>query len=316
MSSAVIKSNNGKSRPRILLLGKNGQVGSDLQPLLVEFPEVLATDRASLDLTRPDMIRECVRSFRPDVIVNAAAYTAVDRAETEPDLAAAINATAPGILAEEAAKSRSLLVHYSTDYVFDGVKPEPYLESDPVNPLNVYGKTKAAGEEAIRSTGCNHFIFRTSWVYSPRGSNFFLTILRLAREKDELKIVDDQIGTPTSSRWIAQTTVQALRRWLPGDTSIPREIGGTYHLTAAGYVSWFGFASEIISQCAYQSLRVRRLIPTSSSQYPSPARRPLNSRLNCSKIEDVFDIERPDWRVHLSSILKNTQTEKPLPAEV
>jgi len=292
-------------RPKILLLGKTGQVGTELCPLLAEFAELHAADRSALDLLQPSRIREFVRLLKPNVIINAAAYTAVDKAESEPELAAAVNTLAPAVLAEEAAKLGALLVHYSTDYVFDGTKPEPYEESDPANPLNVYGETKAAGEEAIRATGCDHLIFRTSWVYGPRGSNFLLTILRLAREREELRIVDDQIGAPTSSEAIARATVQAVKQCEPGNPSVARPKRGTYHMTASSHVSWFGFASEIIRQCADQSLCLRKIIPISSGEYPTPARRPLNSRLNSSKISKEFGITLPNWHTGLLSVLSH-----------
>jgi dTDP-4-dehydrorhamnose reductase len=300
------------SLAKILLLGKNGQIGGDLQPLLAEFSEVLATERASLDLTRPEIIRECVRSFRPEVIINAAAYTAVDKAESEPALAAAINATAPGVLAEETMRIGALLIHYSTDYVFDGTKSDPYIESDPTHPLNVYGRTKLAGEEAIRASGCNHFIFRTSWIYSPRGSNFLLTILRLSREREELRIVDDQIGSPTSSASLARATLQVLRQWSLEDPRTAERKSGTYHLTASGHVSWFGFASAILErhkQHEKQRLRVRTMIPIATSEYPAAARRPRNSRLDCSKIADVFGVNMPHWTTQLATILKDVQLQ-------
>lgn len=303
MSSSAVEDNAMSSRPKILLLGKSGQVGGDLNPLLAEFSELHAPDRRSLDLFKPDSIREYIQTLRPDVILNAAAYTAVDKAESEPELASAINSVAPGVLAEEAAKLNALLVHYSTDYVFDGTKPEPYVESDPINPLNVYGMTKAGGEHAIKKSNCAHLIFRTSWVYSARGSNFLLTILRLAREREELRIVDDQIGAPTSSESIAQATVEVLKQWLHDDSARPREKSGTYHMTATGYVSWFGFANEIIEQYGKQSLRVRAVIPISSREYPTPARRPLNSRLDCSQISNAFGINLLPWQAGLSSVL-------------
>jgi len=261
-----------------------------------------------VDLLRPESIRDSVRSFRPDVIVNTAAYTAVDKAESEPELASAVNATAPAVLAKEAAEAGALLVHYSTDYVFDGGKPDPYIESDPINPLNVYGKTKAAGEEEIRTSGCNYLILRTSWVYSPRGSNFLLTILRLAKERDELRIVDDQIGAPTSSQAIAEATVLILRRWLYEDPAVAAEKCGTYHLTAAGEVSWFGFASEIVRQCSSTPLKVRSLVPIRSSEYPTAARRPLNSRLDCSRIADTFGTTMPHWKDGLRCVFESVRS--------
>lgn len=306
MSTSTIPTRTETSQPRVMLTGKNGQIGGDLVALLSEFAEVLATDRSRLDLTRPHKIRECVATFRPDVIINAAAYTAVDRAETEPELSAAINTSAPSVLAEEAARTGALLIHYSTDYVFDGGKTEPYLESDLVNPLSVYGKTKAAGEEAIRASGCDHLIFRTSWVYSARGSNFLRNILRLASEREELRIVDDQIGAPTSSESIARATVQVLRECLRGSLAASLK-SGTYHLTASGHCSWFGFASEILRLCPDRLRRVRNILPIPSSTYLTAARRPLNSRLDCSRIADVFAVRIPDWREGLNRILQHAE---------
>ena len=289
--------------PKILLTGRNGQVGGDLYPLLTKMGEVLATDRSSLDLTRPENVRECVRTFRPDVIINAAAYTAVDKAESEPDLAHGINTVAPGVFAEEAAKCGARFIHYSTDYVFDGRKTEPYIESDPVNPLNVYGRTKAAGEEAITHTDCAHLILRTSWVYSRRGSNFLLTILRLAREREELRIVNDQIGAPTSSQSIAEITVQILQHCL---RQAPSKLTtkGIYHLTAAGHCSWYEFTCEILRRASSQDFRVKKVSPIPSTEYVKPARRPLNSRLDCSKIVKAFGVNLIDWHTSLGSVVE------------
>lgn len=288
--------------PRILLTGKNGQVGGDLYPLITKIGEVLATDRSTLDLSRAESIRECVRSFRPEIIINAAAYTAVDKAESEADLAYAINGTALGVLAEEAIRGKALLVHYSTDYVFDGKKSAPYEESDPISPLNAYGRSKAAGEEAIAATGCAHLILRTSWVYSLRGSSFLRTILRLSQEREELRIVDDQIGAPTPSKSIADTTAQILRESL-SRTSVEHNRSGIYHLTSSGHCSWYGFAKAILEHAAHGG-KLKRVVPIRSSEYPVPAQRPLNSRLNCSKIFDVFGVKMADWRVSLSSLLE------------
>lgn len=300
--SSVLTNSLRRACPRILLIGKNGQVGGDLYPLLTKIGEVLATDRSALDLAQSESIRECVRSFRPHIIINSAAYTAVDKAESEPDLAYAINGTAPGVLAEEALRSKALLVHYSTDYVFDGKKSAPYEESDPISPLNAYGRSKAAGEEAITGSGCAHLILRTSWVYSLRGSNFLRTILRLSQEREELRIVDDQIGAPTSSPSIADTTAQILRESL-SRTSVEHNRSGIYHLTSSGQCSWYGFANAILEH-APPGGKLKRLVPIPSVEYPVPARRPPNSRLNCSKIFDVFGVRIADWRVSLSCLLE------------
>lgn len=289
--------------PRILLTGKYGQVGGDLYPLLTKMGEVLATNRSRLDLRASEKIRECVRSFQPDVIINAAAYTAVDKAESEPEIAHAVNANAPGVLAEEAARCGALLIHFSTDYVFDGSKREPYLESDSVNPLNIYGRTKAAGEQAITQSGCAHLILRTSWVYSFRGSNFLLTILRLAREREELRIVNDQIGAPTSSQSIAELTAQVLKYCLKQTTS-ELTTKGIYHLTAAGHCSWYEFACEILRRASTQDFRVKKVSPIPSTEYPTPALRPLNSRLNCSKLVNAFGLNLMDWQTSLDSVVE------------
>jgi dTDP-4-dehydrorhamnose reductase len=294
--------NASKSGPRVLLIGKTGQVGGDLDPLLSEFAEVHATDRSTLDLLQPESIRKVIRNLLPDVIVNAAAYTAVDKAEVELAIAHSINTIAPTVLAEEAARAHALLVHYSTDYVFDGMKSEAYVESDAVNPINVYGRTKAEGEEGITRSGCRHLIFRTSWVYSSRGSNFLLTILRLAREREELRIVNDQIGAPTSSHSLAVATASVIRSVWTGDLD---ESSSIYHMTAAGRTSWFEFAREILEQA---SILVRipkpRLIPISTEEYVTAARRPLNSVLSCEKLRIRFGILMPPWQESLGSVLR------------
>jgi dTDP-4-dehydrorhamnose reductase len=289
---------------KLLLIGKNGQVGHDLAGPLSELFDVEAFDRSQLDLSRPEDIRKLVRSISPAIIVNAAAYTAVDKAEHDVQMATALNAVAPGVLAEEAKAIGALLVHYSTDYVFDGAKPSAYLETDPVNPLNVYGRTKSDGEAAIRRTGCDHFIFRTSWVFSHRGSNFLLTMLRLGREREELKIVDDQIGAPTSSRTIAHATAQVLRQGIKGSSSLGQN-SGTYHMTAAGSVSWFGFAKEIFDRSsALLDGRRPKLLQIPTSDYPTPARRPLNSLLNCDRLKTSFGVSMPEWRVGLDEAIE------------
>lgn len=269
---------------RILLTGKSGQVGWELQRALAPLGEVIACDRSELDLANPDQIVAVARETQPQIIVNAAAYTAVDKTESESELAHAINARAPGILADEAKKLGALLVHYSTDYVFDGTKAWPYTEEDAPNPINVYGRTKLAGEQVIQASGCRHLIFRTSWVYGPRGKNFLLTILRLAKERDELRIVSDQIGAPTTSALIADVTAQILRAFSP-------EKQGLYNLTATGSVSWHGFAQAIV-RTAGLTVKVTS-IPT--SEYPTPARRPSSSLLNTALLRQQFDIVLPSW---------------------
>lgn len=280
---------------RILLTGKNGQVGRELQHLLPSLGTVFAFGREELDLTSADAIRKTMRDVRPDIVVNAAAYTAVDLAEQEPDKALAINGTAPGIIAEEARQTAAFVVHYSTDYVFDGTKKTPYLESDIPNPLSVYGQSKIVGENAIRASGAAHFIFRTSWVYAAHGRNFVHTILRLARERDQLKIVDDQIGAPTWARTIAETTAAALKTEY-------RNHSGLYHLTAAGAVTWFGFAKAILNEAKALNPRMRlpEVIPISTNEYPLPAPRPANSCLDNSRLHTTLGLSTSDWITSLS----------------
>jgi dTDP-4-dehydrorhamnose reductase len=290
---------------RILITGKNGQVGWELQRALRPVGEATALDRRELDLASPEQIRRVIQEIKPHIVVNAAAYTAVDKAESEQGLAMAINGIAPGILAEEARKNGFILVHYSTDYVFDGTKRGPYVEGDVPCPLNVYGRTKLAGEDAIRATGAPSLILRTSWVYSARGHNFVQAMLRLARERDELRIVDDQMGAPTWARTIAEMTVQALA---PNgfDLDWAREKSGLYHLAAAGAVSWHGFAQAIFAEAGATlgEINSPTLIPISASEYPLPARRPANSRLDTSKLTATFGLAPPDWRSTLSECLQ------------
>ncbi len=290
---------------KILLIGKEGQVGAELSSLLNPLGDLITVGEQDLDLTQEDRIRERIREVRPHVIVNAAAYTAVDRAEEEADLALAINGTAPAILAEEAKKAGAALVHYSTDYVFDGEKTGPYTERDAPNPLGVYGRTKLAGDEAIQSTGLPHLIFRTAWVYGLQGNNFLLTIRRLAEERDELKIVDDQIGSPTWCRTIAQTTANVLAQILPpgspGDLSGLERASGLYNLVCSGQTSWYGFAQAILESSP--SSRNAKLIPIPTSEYPTPAGRPKNSALATDKLRSAFGITLPDWQATLNYCL-------------
>lgn len=294
--------------PRILLTGANGQVGWELRRTLSTLGQVMALDSKGLNLTDPAAIRRVVKEFSPRVIVNSAAYTAVDKAESEPDLARKVNAEAPGILAEEAAKSGALLVHYSTDYVFDGSGEAPWKEVDPTGPLNVYGATKLAGEQAIAASGCRHLIFRTSWVYGARGANFLLTMRRLMRggatERPELRIVADQIGAPTWCRSLAEATAQVLAQvHSPMRGADKPEPWGVYHMSnggeTGGYTSWHGFA-ETIRRLDGQECR---LVPIPSGDYPTPARRPLNSRLDNDKLARVFGIRLPDWEQALKLCL-------------
>lgn len=287
---------------RILLLGATGQVGSALQRTLPELGEVAACDRSRVDLASADAIRSAVREFEPDIIVNAAAYTAVDRAESEPELAMAINGIAPGILAEEARKAKALLVHYSTDYVFDGAKSGAYAEDDVAHPVSVYGRTKLAGEKAVQAAGGAHLIFRTSWVYGNHGANFMKTMLRLAKERDHLRVVADQIGAPTSSDAIAQATARCLAHYLaPADS---RETpGGLYHMTCAGHTSWHGFATAIFAEFLPESDRQRLKVEAIATEaYPTPARRPRNSVLSNAKLLAGFGVGLPDWRSALHQV--------------
>lgn len=284
---------------KILLTGSRGQVGWELARTLSTLGEITALDSREMNLADPDAIRRVMGEVRPHVIVNPAAYTAVDKAESEPDLARAVNATAPGILAEEAEKLGALLVHYSTDYIFDGSGENPWLEGDATGPLNVYGATKLEGENAMREKCRRHLIFRTSWVYGLRGANFLLTMRRLMRERPELKIVADQIGAPTWCRGLAEATAQVLAQVAsPSRGADKPEPWGVYHMTNAGETSWHGFAQAILELDAPAHLanEPARLLPLPSSDYPTPARRPLNSRLNNDKLERVFGIRLPDWR--------------------
>jgi dTDP-4-dehydrorhamnose reductase len=294
---------------RILLTGANGQVGWELQRALAPLGDVIALDRSQLDLARPEVLRGRVREIAPDVIANAAAYTAVDRAESEPELARAINAIAPGVLAEEAQHLDAILVHYSTDYVFDGTKSGPYVETDPTNPLSVYGRTKLEGERAIGASGCRHLTLRTSWVYGARGHNFLLTMLRLAGERRSLRIVDDQIGAPTWSREIAQATAALLAHpelALPGAE-------GLYHLTADGATSWCGFARAIFASGEMKRLGVTpprvEAIPTSA--YPTPAQRPANSRLDCGRLFSRSGRRLAPWDAALARCLAEVIPARP-----
>ncbi|WP_175652912.1 dTDP-4-dehydrorhamnose reductase [Pseudomonas sp. Marseille-P9899] len=284
----------------ILVIGRNGQVAQALQHALGKLGQLHVLGSDQLDLAHPERIAEQVRAIAPDLIINAAAHTAVDQAENEPELAFAINATAPGILAEEAARLGVPLIHYSTDYVFDGSKTGPYTEDDVPNPLGVYGHSKLAGEQAIAAVGGQHLILRTSWVYSTHGRNFLLTMQRLLQEKPELRIVADQIGAPTWAGTIADSTRQLIERWQAGQAGA----WGVYHLTAQGETSWFGFAQAIGEQLKAQGKPCANLLPIPSSEYPTPARRPLNSRLDCSRLQREWNVSQPDWHQALIDCLK------------
>lgn len=295
----------------ILLIGKNGQVGWELQNTLLPLGRVVALDRTQMDLTQPDAIRKTVRDVRPDIIVNAAGYTAVDKAESEPELAMQVNAIAPGVMAEETKRINALLVHYSTDYVFDGTHSTPYVEEDAPDPVNAYGKTKLAGERAIAAAGCKHLIFRTSWIYSARGTNFVLTMLRLAKARKEIAVVNDQIGSPTLARELAQTTAELLDKLRGAE-----EHTGVFHLSANGYVSRFGFAKEIVGiakdlsgeQSEWATLR-----ETTTENYPLSAARPLNASTSKEKIKRVFGIEMSSWDAQLGDFMRE-YSSRPLPS--
>ncbi|MGY2253667.1 dTDP-4-dehydrorhamnose reductase [Pseudomonas reactans] len=284
---------------KILITGQHGQVSRELQLQLQGLGELIVLGRDQLDLADADQIRQQVRAHRPGLIINAAAHTAVDLAESEPDAAFAINAIAPGILAEEAKALGIPLIHYSTDYVFDGSKPAPYTETDTPNPLGVYGQSKLAGEQAITAVGGEHLILRTSWVYSNHGKNFLLTMQRLLQEKPQMRIVADQIGAPTWAGSIANSTRALIERWQAGE---PGE-WGIYHLTAGGETSWFGFAQAIGEHLREQGKACAELEPIPSSAYPTPAQRPLNSRLDCSRLLQQWHVSQPHWQDALRECL-------------
>ena len=272
----------------ILITGTTGQVGGEILRL---FPDALAPTRAGLDLASESSIRAYIRQHTPRWIINPAAYTAVDKAEFEPQLAAAINAEAPRILGEEAQRIGATVLHFSTDYVFDGTKATPYVEPDPTNPVSVYGSTKLAGEQTLAATGAHHIILRTSWVYGATGKNFLLTILKLAAQRPELSIVADQTGAPTWSRDLAALTAQII-------ASNPTQ-SGLYHATAQGSTTWHGFATEFLRLANVPTT----LLPIPTSAYPTPARRPLNSRLNCDKLHQTFGLQLPLWQTSLAAIM-------------
>ena len=281
-------------RPTILLTGADGQIGFELKPLLATSGEVVAADRTMLDLADPDAIVDVVRRVKPSLIVNAAAYTAVDRAESEPALARAVNARAPGILADEAKRASAVLVHYSTDYVFDGKATKPYTENAPTSPLNVYGLTKLEGEHAIAASGARAIVLRTSWVYGLRGKNFLLTMRKLASERDELRVVCDQVGVPNWSRTLATETARIVAAGVPALA----ERSGLYHLSSRGETSWYGFARAIVGEGG-----TPRIVPITTAEYPTPARRPAYSVLATSRFESTFGAALPDWRQALAECL-------------
>lgn len=290
---------------RILLFGKNGQLGWELQRSLAPLGEVIALgtqDTPCADFTRPSDVAATVRALAPDVIVNAAAYTAVDKAESDAKTAMTVNAVTPGLLAEAAAGLRCLLVHYSTDYVFDGQGVTPWREDDPVAPLNEYGRSKLAGEENIRASGCNYLNFRTSWVYAARGGNFARTMLKLAQERDALQVINDQFGVPTGADLLADVTAHAIRAVLrePG-------LGGTYHVAPKGETTWHGYASHVIARARAAGVPIKvaqdAIKPVPTSAFPTPAQRPSNSRLNTKKLRQTFGLHLPEWQTGVNRML-------------
>jgi len=297
---------------RILLFGKNGQVGWELQRSLAPLGELVALDAGSRemcgDFTDPDGLIQTIRAVAPNVIVNAAAHTAVDKAESEPELARTINALAPGALAQEAKRGNAWLIHYSTDYVFDGSGDQPWLETDATAPLSVYGKTKLEGEQLILQAGCRHLIFRTSWVYGTRGGNFAKTMLRLAQERDSLAVVNDQVGAPTGADLLADVTAHAIRAARP-------ELSGLYHLAAAGETSWYGYAGFVIDFARRTGVPLKvapdaiQAVP--SSDFPLPAKRPLNSRLDTAKLQSTFGLTLPVWQNGVTRMLTEILDKQP-----
>ena len=295
----------------ILLLGKNGQVGWELQRALAPLGKLVALDRAGHsglcgDIADLDGLQETIDHIKPDVLVNAAAYTAVDKAQSEPELAAHLNHKAPALMAERMAALGGCLVHYSTDYVFDGSGDQPWKESDNTAPLNVYGGTKLAGEQAIQASGCHHLIFRTSWVYASQGNNFAKTMLRLAAERETLNVISDQIGAPTGAELVADITAHTLRRSAQQPTG-----SGLYHLAASGETSWYDYARYVIDWAkeAGFPLAVQSVNPIPSEEYPVPAVRPKNSRLNCQALAETFDLELPDWKQGVKRMLQEANKE-------
>ncbi len=288
------------SQMKILLLGKNGQVGWELQRSLAPLGEVIALGSDSADFTDLESLAKTVREIAPDVIVNAAAHTAVDRAESEPELARTINALAPGVLAAEAKRLGVWLVHYSTDYVFDGSGDKPWRETDPTNPLSVYGASKLEGEQLIQQSGCKHLIFRTSWVYGARGGNFAKTMLRLGQERESMKVIDDQMGAPTGAELLSDVTAHAIRTALMNP-----DVSGLYHLVASGETSWHGYASFVLAfaRQAGVPLKVAAIEAVPTSAFPTAATRPHNSRLSTGKLTSAFGLHLPHWQVGVTRML-------------
>lgn len=288
---------NNKKAPVILITGKNGQVGWELQRTMMVLGTVIAIDIQSMDLSNPASMIKTLRQIKPDIIINAAAYTAVDKAEEEAGLAMKVNGVAPGILAEEAKRQGALLLHYSTDYVFDGTKQTAYIETDQPCPISVYGATKLAGEKAIQTVGGDYLILRTSWVYGARGSNFLLTMLRLMKERESLQIINDQEGAPTWSRLIAETTAHVVKQSL-NERRQGLFQSGIYHLTSAGATSWHGFSKTIAGIAKTQekqSMNIRKIEPITTEEYPTPAKRPMNSRMETGRLEQHYHLTMPTW---------------------
>jgi dTDP-4-dehydrorhamnose reductase len=296
---------------KILLTGKNGQIGWELNRSLLPLGEVIALDRTQADLSQPESLRTLVAQIKPDIIVNAAAYTAVDKAESEEELATVINGVAVGVLAEEATKIGALLVHYSTDYVFDGAKKTPYVEDDKTNPVNAYGRSKLAGEHAIAMVGADYLILRTSWVYAARGKNFLKTMLRLAQEREELRVVADQHGAPTWARNIADVTAHVVA-CAQRERQASRFESGTYHLCATGKTTWHGFSSAIIKHARALapagSIKTERVVPIATQDYPQPAQRPQNSQLDSGALAERFSAIIPEWQ-HAMTLCVNEVLE-------
>jgi dTDP-4-dehydrorhamnose reductase len=291
------------NQPSILIIGKIGQVGWELRRTVAPLGRLVSVDYPEIDLTDGASARKWVRETKPAVIINAAAYTAVDKAEKEEERARLINGVAPGILAEEAKRAGALLIHYSTDYIFDGTKNTPYVEDDPPNPLGAYGRTKLAGDEAVRQVDGNHLIFRLCWVYGARGQNFMLTMMRLAREREKLRVVSDQVGCPSWSRMIAETTALALKQVL--SSGEPGRFKGVYHLAACGQTTWHGFADAIVNLMPAEGKKCSEVEAISTAEYPLPARRPAYSVLSCEKLQRTFGLQLPAWDESLKQVLES-----------
>jgi dTDP-4-dehydrorhamnose reductase len=310
-------------KPTILLTGKKGQIGSELCRLLTSLGKIVALDRQQMDLTKPEVVRRVIGEVRPNWIINTAAFTAVDQAEKEESMARAVNSDAPALIAVEAKRIGAALVHYSTDYVFDGLKNSPYTENDSTSPVNAYGRTKLSGEQAIRGSGVPHLIFRTAWVYATTGRNFLLTVLRLAAQKEELRMVCDQVGAPAWSREIARATFKILAQFVDpsSDALAISRVSGTYHMTAGGETNWYEFAKAILEEASStdrsvpwfaaatgeRPLIAQRVVPITTGEYPTPARRPAYSVLSNVRLQQSFGFHLPDWRTQLHSALQNSE---------